>query len=193
MKFKVGNKVNCSRCNCCTRDTVWNVSSAELTTSGKIHLRGVNSASCWSEPRHLTLAKPEANKKEKSKPMSDLGTDLCEHCPRTDYGLEKVNTAPHNLCEGVSCNEAYDNYLEQFSEEKKMEELKKPETVLEIAALKEATESAIAKEVGIKQKQYETAIAEFILAEKAARNYRKLADDMANKLGLIKAVIDQLI
>lgn len=37
---------------------------------------------------------------------------ICEYCPYTDYGSEPVGTNQYNLCEGVQCEEAYDNYKE---------------------------------------------------------------------------------
>lgn len=43
------------------------------------------------------------------KTMSDLGDELCKYCP-----LDNPNTGPHNLCEGRSCDEAYDAYLEEL-------------------------------------------------------------------------------
>lgn len=43
--------------------------------------------------------------------MKDLGDKLCEYCPWTDDG--RVNTGPHNLCEGSKCDEAYERYKEE--------------------------------------------------------------------------------
>ena len=34
---------------------------------------------------------------------------LCQHC--SAYGVVRI-------CEGISCSEAYENYLEEFEEEK---------------------------------------------------------------------------
>lgn len=51
------------------------------------------------------------------KTMNELVDELCDYCHLTDYGLNKVNTGPHNLCEGRSCSEAYDNYKEGIEEE----------------------------------------------------------------------------
>jgi len=39
--------------------------------------------------------------------------DLCRHCPLTDFGLNEVNTGPHNLCEGSHCDVAKDNQEEE--------------------------------------------------------------------------------
>lgn len=43
--------------------------------------------------------------------------EICQNCPLTDYGLEKINTAPYNLCEGICCDKAYENYLDDFEED----------------------------------------------------------------------------
>lgn len=42
----------------------------------------------------------------------ELEDELCKYCPCTDYGDTKINTGPHNLCEGIACDQAYKNYLE---------------------------------------------------------------------------------
>lgn len=44
--------------------------------------------------------------------MANTPEDLCDYCRMTDYGSEKVNTGPHNLCEGICCAEALDRYKE---------------------------------------------------------------------------------
>lgn len=47
------------------------------------------------------------NKKELKKA---LGEDLCSHCPWTNGEIEKP---PYGgMCEGVYCDEALDNFLE---------------------------------------------------------------------------------
>lgn len=46
------------------------------------------------------------------KTQEELEDELCKYCPCTDYGYVEINTGPHNLCEGIGCNEAYKNYLE---------------------------------------------------------------------------------
>ena len=46
------------------------------------------------------------------KAMKELDEELCLYCPCTEFGLTKANTAPWNLCEGRSCEEAYENYCE---------------------------------------------------------------------------------
>lgn len=48
--------------------------------------------------------------------QEELGEELCEYCPYTDYGSIPVGTGPWNLCEGVCCDEAYENYLEEFED-----------------------------------------------------------------------------
>jgi len=35
---------------------------------------------------------------------------ICDYCRMTDYGMCEVNTAPYNLCEGMCCNEAAEEY-----------------------------------------------------------------------------------
>jgi hypothetical protein len=47
----------------------------------------------------------------------DLAEDLCNYCELTDYGLTEINNAPWNMCEGICCDKAYENYLEDFEEE----------------------------------------------------------------------------
>ena len=43
----------------------------------------------------------------------ELGDSLCKYCEITDYGSLSVNTNQFNLCEGVLCDDAYYNYLEE--------------------------------------------------------------------------------
>ena len=38
--------------------------------------------------------------------------ELCNYCHVCDFGDKKVNTEPDNVCHGLSCDEAYENYLE---------------------------------------------------------------------------------
>lgn len=38
---------------------------------------------------------------------------LCSYCPCTEFGTEEVNTNQYNLCEGICCKEALENYLEE--------------------------------------------------------------------------------
>ena len=54
-----------------------------------------------------------------TKPLTqeELDDKLCETCERTDYGAVKVNSGPHNLCEGCRCDQAYECYLEDFRPE----------------------------------------------------------------------------
>lgn len=49
--------------------------------------------------------------------IEELGEELCNHCPCTDYGISEVNTGYWNLCEGCRCQEAYQNYLEENVED----------------------------------------------------------------------------
>lgn len=59
--------------------------------------------------------------------IEELGDDLCNYCPMTDCGSYSVNTSHFNLCEGRSCEEAYECYEEEFLEEQeelKVEEVK---------------------------------------------------------------------
>lgn len=56
---------------------------------------------------------------EKPLTIEELDTDLCEYCPRTDFGDVKVNTGPWNLCEGCACDIAYDYYLDNYYDERR--------------------------------------------------------------------------
>lgn len=47
----------------------------------------------------------------------ELEDELCKYCTLTDYGLKEVNTHPLNLCLFGWCNDAYEEYLEQFKYE----------------------------------------------------------------------------
>lgn len=66
----------------------------------------------------------EGIKEPTKKPLTaeELGEKLCEYCP-----LEDVEKGTHNfgngpvMCEGCSCTEAYEFYLEEFEEEKQDE------------------------------------------------------------------------
>jgi len=49
--------------------------------------------------------------------IKKMGDELCEFCPWTDFGERKMITAPHNLCEGIECNLAYEHYLDAMDEE----------------------------------------------------------------------------
>ena len=51
------------------------------------------------------------------KTMQELGEELCLYCPCTEFGLTKVSTGPWNLCEGRSCDEAYENYCYETESE----------------------------------------------------------------------------
>jgi len=51
---------------------------------------------------------------EKIKSKEDLEEELCSYCPCTEYGQAKVNTGPHNMCEGFRCDDAYENYKESW-------------------------------------------------------------------------------
>lgn len=51
------------------------------------------------------------------KSIDELGEELCRHCSCTEHGTEKANTSLWNLCEGINCKEAYENYLEEYEEE----------------------------------------------------------------------------
>lgn len=48
---------------------------------------------------------------------AELGEDLCDYCPLTDYGKVRINTGPWNLCEGIRCDDALSNYKEQTEDE----------------------------------------------------------------------------
>ncbi|MGX8833983.1 hypothetical protein ACWG0P_07195 [Amedibacillus sp. YH-ame6] len=51
------------------------------------------------------------------KTIEELDGELCKYCPCTDYGFEKINTGPWNLCEGCACDKAYEKYLEDNQDE----------------------------------------------------------------------------
>lgn len=59
----------------------------------------------------------ETKGKEAMKTLEDLEEELCDHCPLTEYGTVSTNTGSHNLCEGMQCGTAYENYLESEKEE----------------------------------------------------------------------------
>lgn len=48
--------------------------------------------------------------------IEELDDELCKYCPCTEYGLTQINTGAFNLCEGINCKEAYENYLDEFEE-----------------------------------------------------------------------------
>lgn len=50
------------------------------------------------------------------KSKDDLDEELCLYCECTDYGDREINTNPHNMCGGVLCDIAYDNYLDEEGE-----------------------------------------------------------------------------
>ncbi|QUH21450.1 hypothetical protein [Alkaliphilus sp. B6464] len=51
------------------------------------------------------------------KSREELEEELCDYCPWTEFGTQKVNTGPWNLCEGTRCDQAYENYLEEVEDE----------------------------------------------------------------------------
>lgn len=64
-------------------------------------------------------SKTEINKPLSFNEISKLDEELCEYCHCTDYGAQmgayKI-TAYSPGCEGSWCEEAYENYLENFEE-----------------------------------------------------------------------------
>jgi hypothetical protein len=46
----------------------------------------------------------------------DYPLAICKYCFCTDYGYSPVSTGPHNLCEGIGCKEAQENYEETTGE-----------------------------------------------------------------------------
>jgi hypothetical protein len=48
------------------------------------------------------------------KTREELDEGLCEFCPYTNYGEYKANTSPYTLCEGAYCEDAYENYLDNY-------------------------------------------------------------------------------
>jgi len=51
--------------------------------------------------------------------QSELEEDLCDYCECTEFGETKINTAPYDMCFGGYCDQAYENYLDDFKEKKK--------------------------------------------------------------------------
>lgn len=51
--------------------------------------------------------------------MEDMDEELCSYCELTDFGSEKINTNPNNLCEGGDghCSKSYLSYLENMVDE----------------------------------------------------------------------------
>jgi len=49
--------------------------------------------------------------------MESLDDTLCDYCPKTEYGTCSVNTNQYNLCEGYHCDDAYENYKDDFENE----------------------------------------------------------------------------
>ena len=35
---------------------------------------------------------------------------ICEYCKCTDWGFQTVNTGPWNMCEGIGCEDAFEEY-----------------------------------------------------------------------------------
>lgn len=58
------------------------------------------------------------NKKKIDKLTNKLSEELCDHCFCTEWGTQKINTAPWNLCEGAYCDETALDYLTELEEEK---------------------------------------------------------------------------
>lgn len=58
--------------------------------------------------------------------MKDLKyvSEICDYCVCSDFGTAPVGTGAHNICEGVGCVDAYDNYKEDHPEdERTLEEM----------------------------------------------------------------------
>ncbi len=79
--------------------------------------------------------------------------------------------------------------IENKTEETKME---KPETKLEKDALVEAKKEVVKAEIERRAVEYKTATENFISLEKSARDYRKRADELAEKLNITEAEKKQL-
>lgn len=52
----------------------------------------------------------------------ELAEDLCRYCPCTEFGFQRINTGPWNMCEGGYCDDAYANYLEERDDDDEIEE-----------------------------------------------------------------------
>lgn len=52
---------------------------------------------------------------------------LCEYCPYTEYGINPSEYVSGNgtyvSCEGIDCEEAYENYVEETGDNTPLEEL----------------------------------------------------------------------
>ena len=46
-------------------------------------------------------------------PDYDYPWSICKYCRFTDFGYAPINTGPHNLCEGMGCDEAKERYEEK--------------------------------------------------------------------------------
>ena len=51
------------------------------------------------------------------KEIDELGDELCEHCPLEKKGSYHTPNSLSAGCEGSSCNEAYEIYLEECASE----------------------------------------------------------------------------
>lgn len=69
----------------------------------------------------------------------------------------------------------------------------KPNTKLEKVACKKAKEEAIKKAIAEKQKLYECELSSFMHLERDARSYRKLADEIAENLGITEKDKEDLL
>lgn len=70
--------------------------------------------------------------------------------------------------------------------------IEKPETQLDITACKQAKEDVIKATIDAKKVAYNAAMKDFISYENAARDYRKRADELKEKLGITAAELKEL-
>lgn len=45
---------------------------------------------------------------------------ICEYCPYTDYGDKDVGTNQFNMCEGIKCEEAFNNYKNENPDDERI-------------------------------------------------------------------------
>lgn len=49
---------------------------------------------------------------------------ICEYCKCTDWGFQTVNTGPWNMCEGIGCEDAFEEYkVSNPEDDRKLEDM----------------------------------------------------------------------
>lgn len=143
-----------------------------------------------------------------------IGTIVKNRCPRLTAKYEiDVGEGPDNvyyrnadelhlmrskllmMSTPFECNPFWKEYHGEFIEEggDNMVKLESPKTKLEKDACKEAVKEVIKDSVEDKKENYMAEIRTFMKHENVARDYRKKADEIKEKLGLTKEQISQMI